>query len=1296
MSIRDSVVNLILRGRDLISPATRSAGQGMQDLERRSADLQAQLDRLSETERNAAAFERLKRNSADLLSEFQRLSDESGRLQQAIASTENPSRSMVREFERAQQATERARLAHERNAQELARLEPRLRAAGVDTRRLSDEQSRLSEQSRRLRGNVTEVNAALEHKRKMADRAAAAAQASGEASARAGAGFSALAARVLAAAGAYVSLQKLKDGIVSVLRTGDQFEALGRQMTTAFGSAEKGAEAVKWVKRFATDTPLQMQEVTDAFLGLKNYGLDPTKGALQALVDQNEALGGGQERLKGIVSAVGQAWAKQKLQTEEILQLVERGVPVWDMLTTATGKSVAELQNLASKGELGRESIQLLLDEMAKANQGAAAGAMSSLSGLISNLQDRWTNWLNTVANSGALDYAKDQLRALSDRIEQLARDGTLQRWAQTASDAIVSAGEAFKGAVTTVAEYKDQIITLGKAFVAFKTAQAVQGLAVWGAALRAQRAELIAAQAAAGGFAGAGRGLLGVLASLGRPVQITLAVVGYEIASAAADALMRKLHGVEEAQLRLQQQEAEIRGGRIKDILAIDEKRRALEDYAKVSALTEAQVRAMSETERQAYADQLTSAREYYRYAIESLEKQVALGRSVGPQLEQARQQYAAITDSLQAISVEADRVGTALKLGISGGALDAANQFVMLKAKGTETAEAIEQTFKGLDLRSPEGVRSLSESLGLLVRTAQVSGDQVKKALAGSLKAVGSTELAALRTDLQRAFGEGRLSAEGMSAAMDAIANRSLVAVGLSLEQLRTGLSDTERSAIQMFDVFTASGQRSAADIAHYLEAIKTQVKSPEAIDQLRALVTAWERGTSESADKVKAALAGVSEFLAGTAGKAQAAITQQIQSAGTDEALTEIREQIQRLGADGTLSGEQVAAAFTLLRKRGQELADSKPGQGMEDLKSGADAAGEAINAAGEKMGRFGEQVAEADAELAEFAQRGRDLSGGLAAIINGTTQSMWALSENAGRAFEALQFGGRAAGDEITQLKEEINKAAGEFSHFSGIAAKFGQTTFTGYFGELYGTAAKVREEFYRQRLELIQLQQAFADGSVPVQALGYDMDDLRKKFGLLDDSDLSGLLSQINRVQSQIDSLNGSLTNTITALRQELASLQGDTLAVEDLRYQEQKLELEERYQQAKKTGDQESIRLAEEALRLQQQAYELRRKAAQDAEAEARARAAEQRQREAEAAQDRERREREQQDQQAARDRIDDTRAQSQSTKTTTQTTQTHRIELVTSTGRQARLDVPADQVSGFLDVLSEAGLRTR
>ncbi|MNC70662.1 hypothetical protein D3C75_1214970 [compost metagenome] len=68
------------------------------------------------------------------------------------------------------------------------------------------------------------------------------------------------------------------------------------------------------------------------FVRLKAFGIDPMNGAMQGMVDQAFKLGGGFEEVQGISLALGQAWAKQKLQGEESLQLIERGVPVWQLL----------------------------------------------------------------------------------------------------------------------------------------------------------------------------------------------------------------------------------------------------------------------------------------------------------------------------------------------------------------------------------------------------------------------------------------------------------------------------------------------------------------------------------------------------------------------------------------------------------------------------------------------------------------------------------------------------------------------------------------------------------------------------------------------------------------------------------------------------------------------------------------------------------------------------------------------------------------------------------------------------
>ncbi|MTI13004.1 hypothetical protein E1189_08235, partial [Sansalvadorimonas verongulae] len=76
-----------------------------------------------------------------------------------------------------------------------------------------------------------------------------------------------------------------------VLSVGDKYERLAIQMEALMGSVAAGEQAVGWIKEFTKSTPLQLDQVTQAFVTLKNFGLDPMDGTLLALVDQNAKLG---------------------------------------------------------------------------------------------------------------------------------------------------------------------------------------------------------------------------------------------------------------------------------------------------------------------------------------------------------------------------------------------------------------------------------------------------------------------------------------------------------------------------------------------------------------------------------------------------------------------------------------------------------------------------------------------------------------------------------------------------------------------------------------------------------------------------------------------------------------------------------------------------------------------------------------------------------------------------------------------------------------------------------------------
>lgn len=271
-------------------------------------------------------------------------------------------------------------------------------------------------------------------------------------------GMSVLTGSIVALGGTYLSINALKNAISGIINTGAKFEQLKVQMTTLMGSIAAGAKAAEWVKAFAQKTPAQLEGVMQGFIKLKAFGIDPMGGSYQAIVDQTSKLGFTQEKMEGIILAVGQAWTKQKLQGEEALQLIERGVPVWDLLSKATGKSTVELQKMASAGQLGREEIQLLIDEMGKASAGAAEAQMATWSGMVSNLKDRWALFVADIAEAGVFDVVKQQLSDLLEKATELAKDGTLKKWAQEISDKMSGLVLKTREAVETLSGHFDSL----------------------------------------------------------------------------------------------------------------------------------------------------------------------------------------------------------------------------------------------------------------------------------------------------------------------------------------------------------------------------------------------------------------------------------------------------------------------------------------------------------------------------------------------------------------------------------------------------------------------------------------------------------------------------------------------------------------------------------------------------------------------------------------------------------------------------------------------------------------------
>lgn len=252
------------------------------------------------------------------------------------------------------------------------------------------------------------------------------------------------------------SLAVVVKEVVTVMST---FEQLEIRLRSVMGSVEKGDEAFAWIKKFAKDTPFDIEGVTQAFMLLKNMGLDPMDGTMQAIADQAAKSGQGIQGLERVSLALGQAFTKGKLQGEEMNQLLEAGVPAWDLLAKATGKTTEELGKMSEKGLLGKDVVKALIEEIGRASANSAGAMMASLSGQWANLVDNWKNGLDDMRKAGGLDGLKDALGQINDRFDALNQSGDLQAFVADVAQGFSALVSSSMSIITTLLDAVGELV---------------------------------------------------------------------------------------------------------------------------------------------------------------------------------------------------------------------------------------------------------------------------------------------------------------------------------------------------------------------------------------------------------------------------------------------------------------------------------------------------------------------------------------------------------------------------------------------------------------------------------------------------------------------------------------------------------------------------------------------------------------------------------------------------------------------------------------------------------------------
>lgn len=209
-------------------------------------------------------------------------------------------------------------------------------------------------------------------------------------------------AAVTAAAGtAALGIKKLYD-------VGSQFESLRAQLKTATGSAQNAATAFEAIQAFATQTPYDLAQSTEAFIKLVNLGLTPSERALRSYGNTASAMG---KDLSTMVQAVANATVGE---FEVLKQFGIKARTESDGIAFTFRGSTTKVKNDA-------RSIEEYFIKLGENNFASSmAERMKTLQGATSNLSDAWDVLFDTISQAGAGELMKDSILLATDAIQEL------------------------------------------------------------------------------------------------------------------------------------------------------------------------------------------------------------------------------------------------------------------------------------------------------------------------------------------------------------------------------------------------------------------------------------------------------------------------------------------------------------------------------------------------------------------------------------------------------------------------------------------------------------------------------------------------------------------------------------------------------------------------------------------------------------------------------------------------------------------------------------------------------------
>ena len=294
-------------------------------------------------------------------------------------------------------------------------------------------------------------------------------------------GFSSMGMSAIALNQSMELVQEVGGEVIGVLKEiGDSFLDTATKIETMKLTLDtitkgNGDEQFNAIEEWAMKMPVYTESAVQSFVKLKAMGFDPTIEDMTVMSDAMSALGGKQEVFDAISNSIGRMSAMGTVKLRQLYELVNAGIPVFDILRKYSDMTEEDIANIGKGGAQASDVIRVLLYGMNQMYGGMSQTMQTMLPGLEKGFEGYEKVFQGLVmgdaaykGGSGPLAYIETELGQVMDWLDKLKATGQFDQWADEVGQDVKKALESFVDFATEVIANKDQITNVFKTIAGY------------------------------------------------------------------------------------------------------------------------------------------------------------------------------------------------------------------------------------------------------------------------------------------------------------------------------------------------------------------------------------------------------------------------------------------------------------------------------------------------------------------------------------------------------------------------------------------------------------------------------------------------------------------------------------------------------------------------------------------------------------------------------------------------------------------------------------------------------------